>query len=270
MIIQRATTFDLLMFYGHQLSCDYMDALALFKDGVVVGIAGLCRWHNKVSICISDFKDGVTKSEIVTFGRYAMSMIEAYNEEVYAICETEQSTHLMQRLGFCLSQRVHDRNVMLFKPRFDFGIFVRQMGLIPENYTTREIAELIEYATKTQLESILPTLESSAKHYFCNGTYVKEMLIPAGTLMVSKVHKTEHLSIMTSGDVTVLCETGHVRYQGHNVIHSMSGIKRIGLFHADTLWMNVHKTNGITDIDEMTDYLVTDSDLSWIAPCLVH
>jgi hypothetical protein len=156
---------------------------------------------------------------------------------------------------------------MMWEPRlpvFDFYGLVKQLKVPGGPFTQSQMIDLISYGIDTQLPSILDKLEASANRYFCNGVYIKEMMVPKGTFMVGKAHKTEHFSIMTYGDVSVMTQDKAFRLTGHNVFSSPKGVKRAGYFHEDTMWLNVHASNGITDIEEMDSYLVEESDVSWI------
>lgn len=75
---------------------------------------------------------------------------------------------------------------------------------------------------------------------FAAGMYVREITIPADTLMTGKVHRAEHVSIMLSGEMTVLTESGMRRVCGPQVFISPPGTKRVGYSHTETRWVTVH------------------------------
>ena len=90
------------------------------------------------------------------------------------------------------------------------------------------------------------------KHHFSNGVYMREMFIPAGTLLTGALHITEHQVIMISGDIIVYNEFGVRRWQGYNNFTSLIGEKRLGYAIEDTIWITVHSNiDHITDPDEM-------------------
>ena len=45
-------------------------------------------------------------------------------------------------------------------------------------------------------------------HHFAPGVYMRQMDAKAGTLVVSKMHRTEHMNILLSGSLTVATENG--------------------------------------------------------------
>ena len=67
-----------------------------------------------------------------------------------------------------------------------------------------------------RIEAILPQLRAmpqvkcTEKHYFGPGMYVKEVTMPAGSIIVGKPHKTEHLCVMLQGRMELLKDNGEV------------------------------------------------------------
>ncbi len=85
-------------------------------------------------------------------------------------------------------------------------------------------------------------------HHFAPGVYMRQMDAVAGTLVVSKMHRTEHMNILLTGSLTVATENGIEYLQAPCVLKSMPGTKRIGYFHEDSSWITVHPTNE-TDLE---------------------
>ncbi len=95
---------------------------------------------------------------------------------------------------------------------------------------------------------VMPQVEIPVEHRFAEqqGLYAREIVIPAGTLMTGRVHKHQHVSIMISGDMTVLTETGMQRVKGYHCWICPPGTKRVGYAHAETRWITVHHTEHMT------------------------
>ena len=98
-------------------------------------------------------------------------------------------------------------------------------------------------------------IEVPVVHHFSPGVYMRQMDAKAGTLIVSKMHRTEHLNVLLSGSLTVATENGIAPA----VIKSMPGTKRIGYFHEDTSWMTVHPTNS-TDLEEIEKQVIVPEE----------
>ena len=117
---------------------------------------------------------------------------------------------------------------------------------------TREQIIKLEQALKT-----LPQLEIQTNHYNVAGLYAREIHIPAGTLLTGKVHKAEHLNIVSKGEIIVWTENGMKRIKAPFVLPSYPGAKRVGLALVDTTWVTIHATDK-TDPAEIEAELIED------------
>lgn len=85
-------------------------------------------------------------------------------------------------------------------------------------------------------------VELPVLHDFAPGVYLRRILMPEGTLVVGKTHKTEHLNIILSGSASVLIDC-EVRYlQAPHIFVSGVGIKKILYIHKEMVWATVHPT----------------------------
>jgi len=98
-------------------------------------------------------------------------------------------------------------------------------------------------------------VEIQVKHIFSEGLYAREIFIPKGTLLTGKIHLTEHLNIISQGDISVLTEHGMKRIKAPCTIVSSAGIKRAGYAHEDTVWTTIHATNE-TDLEKLEAELI--------------
>lgn len=94
------------------------------------------------------------------------------------------------------------------------------------------------------------TLEDCiVKHYFSPKdekygccAYAREMLIPKGTLIIGKIHRHQHLNIISKGKVVVYTEFGEKHLEGPTTFVSEIGLKRSVYAIEDTLWTTIHLT----------------------------
>jgi hypothetical protein len=97
---------------------------------------------------------------------------------------------------------------------------------------------------------IQSTLEDCiVKHYFSPKdekygccTYAREMFIPKGTLIIGKIHRHQHLNIISKGKVVVYTEFGEKHMEGPITFVSEIGLKRSVYAVEDTLWTTIHLT----------------------------
>ncbi len=96
-------------------------------------------------------------------------------------------------------------------------------------------------------------------HHFAPGVYMRQMDAIAGTLVVSKMHRTEHMNILLKGALTVATENGIEYLRAPCVLKSMPGTKRIGYFHEDSSWITVHPTES-TDLVEIEQQVIVPDE----------
>lgn len=98
-------------------------------------------------------------------------------------------------------------------------------------------------------------LEIEPVHRFAKGLYAREITIPAGTLLTGKVHKEQHMNVISKGRITVLTENGLETISAPATIVSPPGTKRIGYAHEETVWTTIHATEE-TDVAAVERILV--------------
>jgi hypothetical protein len=101
----------------------------------------------------------------------------------------------------------------------------------------------------------LPQAEFPTKHYFANGLYVREMSCKAGSAIIGKVHKTQHVFVLAAGDMTLVSDGKRIRVSAPWVSIAEPGIKRLGYAHTDCVCLNIHHTD-LTDLKEIEAALV--------------
>lgn len=106
-----------------------------------------------------------------------------------------------------------------------------------------------------QIQENADLIDVPVVHHFAPGIYMRQMDAEAGTIVVSKMHRTEHMNILLTGSLTVATENGIEFIQAPAVIKSMPGTKRIGYFHENTSWITVHPTDS-TDLDEIEKQVI--------------
>lgn len=108
-----------------------------------------------------------------------------------------------------------------------------------------------------KLLASMPQRYVKVKHDVNGGVYTRTGLIPAGTTFIGAVHTKDHINIVC-GDITILTESGPIRYTGYHVLPAKAGSKRVAYTHADTMWTTVLHTT-LTDIRAIEDESVEDS-----------
>ena len=102
-------------------------------------------------------------------------------------------------------------------------------------------------------------IEVPVVHHFAPGVYMRQMDAKAGTFIVSKMHRTEHMNILLKGSLTVATEDGIQLMTAPCVLKSMPGTKRIGYFHEDSSWITVHPTEE-TDLEKIEQQVIVPEE----------
>lgn len=124
------------------------------------------------------------------------------------------------------------------------------------NARLREAAEALQGCMTD-----MPQVECPVRHYFAPGVYMREMTIPAGTVVVGAVHKHEHLAIVSKGVLRLTTEAGVVEFTAPATIHSYPGIKRIAHAITDVVITTVHHNPTNTQDHEVITREHTDATL---------
>jgi len=125
------------------------------------------------------------------------------------------------------------------------------------------VEQLVEKVpTKEQIERLqleaskMPQAEGMVtEHYFSNGMYSRKLFRKAGTLIVGKVHKHDHLFICAMGEIIAWTENGMKKLGPGDIIESKAGTKRVTLATVDSIGITVHKTDK-TDLDEIESEMI--------------
>lgn len=78
--------------------------------------------------------------------------------------------------------------------------------------------------------------ELPLRHFFCNGIYAREMLIPAGVLLTGKIHKYPQINILSKGRMRVLIGDKIEEIDASFTVISPPGTKRVAYAVTDCVW----------------------------------
>lgn len=132
----------------------------------------------------------------------------------------------------------------------DFGV-----QLQPES--AREFIMGVEQRLLEQTDSII---NLRVKHMHPDGMYVRTIEVPAGSLITSEEHTTEHPFVIHTGSISVWTphegfQTLHAPYLGVTA----PGTKRILFSHTDVVWSTFHATTK-KDLKEIRQEILRSGD----------
>jgi hypothetical protein len=98
-------------------------------------------------------------------------------------------------------------------------------------------------------------VDCPVKHMFTNGLYIREIFMPAGSLITSKIHKTEHPYTVSYGMVAVSIDGGEwdqitAPYTGI----TKPGTRRVLYVIEDCIWTTFHRIDGMkSEYNDLND-----------------
>ena len=101
-------------------------------------------------------------------------------------------------------------------------------------------------------------VECPVNHYFGPNIYIREIIIPAGTVIVGKYHKENHLCNMIEGQMVVVDDDGaRKEFKAPCVFVAKKG-RKIAYVLKTVRFQNIFSTPE-TDIEKLENMLVEDN-----------
>lgn len=125
---------------------------------------------------------------------------------------------------------------------------------------------LADHPLNSQIEKIeskllpYPQVDMPLTHRFDDrGIYLREIFMPAGTLVIGHEHKTRHFNIVLKGRALVMIDGRIEEIIAPCTFISEPGVRKVLLIKEDMSWQTVHPTLE-TDIDKLEHELIIKSD----------
>jgi hypothetical protein len=102
------------------------------------------------------------------------------------------------------------------------------------------------------------------EHVFTPGLYSRIITMPAGAMLTSGIHKTEHPFVVARGRCSVYIEgQGFVLLEAPHMGITMPGTRRMLVIHEETVWITFHPTTE-TDLLKIEKALLEEHEnLLW-------
>ena len=98
--------------------------------------------------------------------------------------------------------------------------------------------------------------ETPLRHTFTPGLYAREITMPRGAVVVSKIHKTEHPYVVSKGKCRVFIEgVGWQTIQAPHFGITKPMTRRVLVILEDTVWATFHPTDKKT-VDEVETEII--------------
>lgn len=104
--------------------------------------------------------------------------------------------------------------------------------------------------------SKFPQVECPVKHHFSPGLYMREIFMPAGSIVIGKVHKTEHFNIIMQGACYIVHDDGsHEELRAPMTFVSKGGVQKVLVITEDMIWLTTHVTEE-TDVQKIEAQII--------------
>lgn len=108
---------------------------------------------------------------------------------------------------------------------------------IEESFTD-QIAVIVEHC------KAMAQVECPVTHRFAPGVYLREIFMPADTVVIGKVHKTEHFNILMKGACLIVHANGlREELRAPCTFVSKPNVQKVLYITEDMVWQTVHVTD---------------------------
>jgi quercetin dioxygenase-like cupin family protein len=123
----------------------------------------------------------------------------------------------------------------------------------------QHIADLKNAMQQAIDDGEIDKVDAPLEHYFAAGLYGRRIFVPAGTTVVTKVHKVQHIAIALKGTCTVIDQDGKKSIvSAPSVFITEPGTQRAIFCHDDVEWITVHASES-NDVQVIEKNVTCDS-----------
>jgi hypothetical protein len=127
-------------------------------------------------------------------------------------------------------------------------------GAVPLVGTRDEVIDVVESIMASH-----PQVECPLVHRFTNNMYIREVFVPAGTLLTSKIHKHEHPFVLSQGAITMWDGEKQVSISAPFGGITKENTRRIVFVHEDCVFTTFHVTDKKT-VEEVENEILIKHD----------
>lgn len=119
-----------------------------------------------------------------------------------------------------------------------------------ESSFTDQMAVIVEHC------KALAQVECPVTHRFAPGVYLREIFMPADTVVIGKVHKTRHFNILIQGACLIVHSDGtREELRAPCTFVSDCNVQKVLYILEDMIWQTVHVTDE-TDLSKLEPLLI--------------
>jgi quercetin dioxygenase-like cupin family protein len=135
---------------------------------------------------------------------------------------------------------------------------LQQTGTTPNKEQVREKIVGLETAISNEEAAVFGDDACPLRHMFVDGAYVREITMPKGMVLTSKIHKIEHPFFVLRGECVVITDEGKQIIKAPHWGVTKPGTKRALYIVEETVWVTVHVTKS-RDLKEIESEIIAES-----------
>jgi len=123
--------------------------------------------------------------------------------------------------------------------------------------TRDEVIDVVESIIANQ-----PQIECPVTHRFTPNMYIREVFVPAGTILTSEIHKEEHPHVLSLGKITMWDgEGGQIMVSAPYCGITKANARRVVYVHEDCIFTTFHVTDKTTVEEAENDIFIEYDNL---------
>jgi len=128
-----------------------------------------------------------------------------------------------------------------------------ELQLIDHNSDRNKQIDELEKVMLTEFEPI----ECPVDHIFTPGLYTRQIFMPAGSFITSKIHKTEHPYVVSQGLVSVWIDEGEeIVIDAPFTGITKPGTRRVLYVWEDTIWTTFHANPDNENLEQIEQRII--------------
>ena len=133
------------------------------------------------------------------------------------------------------------------------------MNLVAHN--AQELNLLLSQKVDSLLAQVqvMPQVECPEKNFFGLNVYIKQVTMPAGSVIIGKSHKIEHICNMISGRMILVDSNGDKKELVAPMTFVAPKGRKVAYIVETVVFQNIFSTNE-TDLDKLENMIVDNSD----------
>lgn len=123
-----------------------------------------------------------------------------------------------------------------------------------------DIDERIDELEKAMVDNF-EVIDCPLNHRFTDGLYVREIFMPAGSLITSKIHKTQHQYFILKGSVSVWIDGGEEHFiEAPYIGVTEPGTRRVLYVWEDCIWATSHPNPDNETVEQIEERIIEKRD----------